>query len=146
MKKVWLPTLLVLLLLAVAPAAWAGRIEIRHHGSPWVTVEADGTVRLRGGQVGSFDEDGTVRNPGGSRLGKVDGDGTLRDASGAAVAQMETNGTLRYGGVAVGAIAGDGTIRRRGREWGRATPCSTPADRHRAAAVLLFFSTFFDEP
>lgn len=146
MKTLTFVLTLVLVSLLTGAAAWANGIEIRHQGTAWVTVDADGTIRLRGGHIGSLERDGTTRNPGGSRIGHVGEDGTLRDAGGNAVASVGTDGSLRYGGVLIGTIAADGAIRHRGRAWGRAHPCDSFDDRRRVAAVLLFFSTFFDSP
>ena len=146
MKTLPIVVTLLLLCLVTGAAARASGIEIRHQGTAWVTVDAGGTIRLRGGHIGSLERDGTVRNPGGSRIGKIDEDGTLRDAGGSTVASVATSGTLRYGGVTVGQITAEGAIHRQGRTWGTASPCGSFEDRRRVAAVLLFFSTFFDSP
>lgn len=135
-----------LLLLVWAAGTCAERLQVRHDGAPWVVLESDGSVRLQGSQIGSLDDDGTVRNAGGSGIGTVDRDGRLRNASGQIVASVDPDGSLRSSGRLVGSIAPDGTIRLQGRIWGTATPCRSPEARRSVAAILLFFSTFFDSP
>jgi hypothetical protein len=107
-------------------------------------IEDDGRIRIDGSLVGRFESDGTVRRSG-SIVGRVEDDGVIR-RSGSIIGRIEPDGTMRRSGSIIGRIESGGTIRRNGSIWGSASNCcGTHGGKRAVAAVLVFFSSYFEK-
>lgn len=121
-----------------------GVVTIRKGGSVWSTVDSDGTIRINGSIVGSFEYDsGTVRKSG-SIVGSIDA-GTSIYKNGSGVGIFEPMGDIYRNGSQIANIDNaDGTIRLSGSIWGRIDGFTKKWNDIRAVmAVIVFFAPEF---
>jgi hypothetical protein len=126
------------------PLTKSGTVTIRKGGAVWATVSPDGTIRINGSIVGSFDEDGGTVRKSGSIVGTIDaGTGIYKNGSGVGI--FEPMGDVyRKGSLIANIDPSDGTIRLSGSIWGGIDGFTRKwRDVRASMAVLVFFAPEF---
>jgi hypothetical protein len=141
-KTAIIAAVVLFLAVFVMTYAYTPNINVRKDGSEWGRIQPDGTIRILGNMVGSFDNNGYVRKNG-VFAGRIEGNGTIRK-NGNYYGSLETNGNIRVGGVYAGRIEQGGAIRNKsGTTWGSAENINGYEDMKKVAALLVFFTEDF---